>query len=157
MNLILNALMRSFKPDEAKLRAMLIRLGIVFVVFCIAAIVIALGLGFVVWSSYLYLANFHPPYVAALMSGGGAIILALLILLITLLLTGHFNNKKNASQFTSAASHSQAVPDPEALIKRYPLEAGLIAAVAGFLAGTSSDTPRTLAEIVVLLKDSISE
>lgn len=157
MNYIVSALIRSFKPDEAKLRAILIRLGIVFVVFCIAAIVIALGLGFVVWSSYLYLANFHPPYVAALMSGGGAIIIALLILLITLLLTGHFNNKKKASQFTSAASHSQAVPDPEALIKQYPLEAGLIAAVAGFLAGTSSDTPRTLAEIVVLLKDSISE
>lgn len=157
MNFIINALMRSFKPDEAKLRAMLIRLGIVFVIFCIAAIVIALGLGFVVWSSYLYLANFHPPYVAALMSGGGAIVIALLILLITLLLTGHFNNKKDASQFTSAASPSQSLPDPEALIKQYPLEAGLIAAVAGFLAGTSSDTPRTLAEIVLLLKDSMSE
>lgn len=157
MNFISNALMRSFKPDEAKLRAMLIRLGIVFVVFCIAAIVVTLGLGFVMWSSYLYLANFHPPYVAALMSGGGAILIALLILLITLLLTGHFNNDKKASQFESAASQSQAVPDPEALIKQYPLEAGLIAAVAGFLAGTSSDTPRTLAEIVILLKDSMSE
>lgn len=149
--------MRSFRPDEAQLRSLLIRLGIVFVIFCISAIVIALGLGFVVWSSYLYLADFHPPHVAALMSGGGAIIIALLILLITLLLTGHFNHNKNASQFTSAAPQSQGVPDPEDLIKQYPLEAGLIAAVAGFLVGSSSDTPRTLAEIVLLLKDSVSE
>ena len=156
MRYILSILLSSLKPDAAALRSLLIRLGIVLTILCISAIVVALGLGFVVWSSYLYFETLYSPYVAALISGGLAILIALLLVLITLLIVG-YRNGKQASTFTSAAPRSREMPDVEALIKHYPLEAGLIAAVAGFLVGSSSDTPRTLAEIALLLKDSVSE
>lgn len=156
MKFILNMLLRSFKPDAEALRSLLIRLGIALVIVCISAIVAAFGLGFLVWSSYLYFETVYSPSLAALISGGIAILAALLLILIALLLVGS-RKGKGTSPFTSAASGSQGMPDPEALIKRYPLEAGLVAAVAGFLVGSSSDTPRTLAEIAILLKNSVSE
>lgn len=122
-------------------------------VLCVSSVVASLGLGFIIWSSYLYLKTSVDPYLAALISGALAIVTAALLLLITGLFLGYFKGKRGA-RFETAAPQAGQMPDPEALIKRYPLESGIIAAVAGFIAGSSSHTPRTLAELIMLIKES---
>ncbi len=150
---ILSILLNSLKPEAEAVRSILIRIAVLLFVLCISSLIVALGLGFIVWSSYLYLETVYTPYVAALISGVAAIVIALLLVLITGLMTGHFKGKAGA-EFTSAAPSAGLFPDPEAFIKRYPLESGLIAAVAGFIAGSSQDTPRTFTELITLLKST---
>ncbi len=90
MKEIINILLSSVKPDFAALRSMLFRLLILLVVLCISSVIAVLGLGFLVWSLYLYLETLFAPYQAALISGSAVIILAAGIVLIALLLTGRY-------------------------------------------------------------------
>lgn len=153
MSDILSILFRSLKPDTGVLRSMLLRILVLLFVLCISSVIASLGLGFMIWSCYLYLKTSFDPYQAALMSGALAVVVAVLIALIAGLSMGYFKGKKSAP-FKAAAPQPSPIPDPEALIKRYPLESGIIAAAAGFIAGSSSDTPRTLTELIMLIKDS---
>lgn len=153
---ILSILVSSLKPEAEAVRAALIRIAVFLLVLCISSVIAVLGLGFVVWSSYLYLETIYTPYVAALISGAAAIVIALLLVLLGALFAGYFRGRASAKS-TSSAPQIGRFPDPEALIKQYPLESGLVAAVAGFIAGSSSDTPRTLTELITLLKESASE
>lgn len=132
---------------------MLLRILILLFVLCISSVIASLGLGFIIWSSYLYLKTSFDPYLAALISGALAIVTAVLLVLIASLFAGYFKGKRSA-QFKTAAPQAGQMPDPEALIKRYPLESGIIAAAAGFIAGSSSDTPRTLSELIMLIRES---
>ena len=156
MKEIINILLSSVKPDFAALRSMLFRLLILLVVLCISSVITVLGLGFLVWSLYLYLETLFTPYQAALISGSAVIILAVGIVLIALLLTGHSRmggRAKTKPQPAQAGLES----DPLELVYKYPLESGLTAAIAGFIVGSSSDAPRTLAEFLTLLKQSGSK
>lgn len=153
---ILSILLRSLKPEAEAVRAALMRVAVFLFVLCVSAIIAAVGLGFVVWSSYLYLETVFSPYIAALISGGAAVVIALLLVLFGGLFAGFFKGGAGA-EFTSASPLAGRFPEAEAFIKQHPLESGLIAAVAGFIAGSSSATPRTLTEIILLLKESASE
>lgn len=132
---------------------MFLRILILLFVLCVSSVIASLGLGFIIWSSYLYLKTLFDPSAAALMSGALAIVTAALLVLIAGLFAGFFK-AKTSTQFKAAAPQTGQIPDPEALIKRYPLESGIIAAVAGFIAGSSSDTPRTLSELIMLIRQS---
>ena len=150
---LINIILSSVKPDYGALRSMLLRVLILLVVLCVSSVITVLGLGFLVWSLYLYLETLFNPYQAALMSGAAAIVLALAIVLITLLLTGYF---KRGGRVKLKPQPAQAglESDPLELVYKYPLESGLTAAIAGFIVGSSADAPRTLTEFLTLLKQS---
>jgi hypothetical protein len=132
---------------------MILRLLVLFIVLCVASVIAVLGLGFVVWSLYLYLAKFLNPYVAALISGGAAIAVAIVLVLITGLATGYIKGGGRAA-FKPEPGAPGFACDPVELINRYPLESGLTAAIVGFIVGSSADAPGTLTELLILLKES---
>jgi nitrate reductase NapE component len=150
---IINLLLSSFKPDYAAVRAMFFRLIIIFVVFCIASVIAVLGLGFLVWSLYLYLETFWNPYVAALLSGASAIAIAIILVLIAGFATGYMK-VGGKTKFKPEPGPAGFASDPAELINRYPLESGLTAAIVGFVVGSSGDTPKTLTELLTLLKET---
>lgn len=153
MREIINLLLSSFKPDYAAVRGMILRLLVLFIVFCIASVIAVLGLGFIVWSLYLYLETFLNPYIAALISGAAAIAVAIILVLITGLATGYMK-ADGKTKFKPEPGPAGFASDPLELIDRYPLESGLSAAIVGFIVGSSADAPKTLTELLTLLKES---
>lgn len=153
---ILQIILSSIKPDYRELRSVFFRALVVLFALCVSSAVALIGLGFVVWSLYLYLATMVSPYWAALISGLGAVVLALVVVIAVLYLTGYFGRRRKA-----ASKHRDAQPtaayDPVDLVQRYPLESGLTAAIAGFIVGSSADSPRTLTQFLTLLKESNSK
>ena len=150
---IINLLLSSFKPDYGAVRSMLLRILVLFIVFCIASVIAVLGLGFIVWSLYLYLTTLFNPYMAALISGAAAIAVAFMLVLIAGLATGYIKGGRGV-KFKPGPGQAGFTSDPVDLINRYPLESGLTAAIVGFIVGSSADAPRTLAEFLTLLKES---
>ncbi len=150
---LFNLILSSVKPDYAALRSMLVRALIVVLVFCVSSVIAIIGLGFFVWSLYLYLETMFSPHWAALMSGGGAIVLAAAVVLIALFFTG-FLRKRGRAKTKPGRQAAGLSSDPMDLICKYPIESGLTAAIAGFIVGSSPDAPKTLAEFMSLLKES---
>ena len=150
---IINLLLSSFKPDYAAVRAVFLRLLVISIVFCLASVIIVFGLGFLVWSLFLYLETFLNPYHAALVSGVAAIAIAIILVLFTGPLTGYIKAGTRA-QFKPEPGRADFASDPMELINRYPIESGLTAAIVGFIVGSSADAPKTLAEFLTLIKDS---
>ncbi len=148
---ILQIILSSIKPDYRELRSVIFRALIVLGALCVSSAVALIGLGFVVWSLYLYLSTMLSPYWAALISGAGAVALAIIVVLLVLYLTGYFGRRGKAASRLSEA-RSTAAYDPMELVQRYPLESGVTAAIAGFIVGSSADSPRTLTEFITLLK-----
>lgn len=150
---IINLLLSSFKPDYDAVRSMLLRILVLFIVFCIASVIAVLGLGFIVWSLYLYLSTFFNPYMAALISGAAAITVAFMLVLIAGLVTGYIKGGGEV-KFKPEPRQTGIASDPLDFVNRYPLESGLTAAIAGFIVGSSAGAPGTLAEFLTLLKQS---
>ena len=150
---IINIILSSVKPDYRALRSILFRALVVLLVLCVSSVIAVIGLGFFVWSLYLYLETLFSPYWAALLSGAGAIALAAAIVLVALLFTGFF---KKSGRVKPKPGHAGAgfSSDPMGFVNKYPLESGLTAAIAGFIVGSSADAPKTLSEFMTLLKDS---
>ena len=150
---IINIILSSVKPDYRALRSILFRALVVLLVLCVSSVIAVIGLGFFVWSLYLYLETLFSPYWAALMSGAGAIALAAAIVLVALLFTGFF---KKSGRVKPKPEHAGTgfSSDPMGLVYKYPLESGLTAAIAGFIVGSSADAPKTLTEFMTLLKES---
>lgn len=151
MNEILQIILSSIKPDYGELRSVIFRALVVLLALCVSSAVALIGLGFVVWSLYLYLATMLSPYWAALISGAGAVALAIVVVLVVLYMTGYFSRRGKAGSKPREAKAAAAC-DPMELVHRYPLESGVTAAIAGFIVGSSADAPRTLAEFLTLLK-----
>ena len=150
---ILNIILSSVKPDYGALRSILFRALVVLLVLCVSSVIAVIGLGFFVWSLYLYLETLLSPWWAALLSGAGAIVLAAAVLLIALLFTGFLRTSGRVKPKPEPVSDGFS-SDPMGLVYKYPLESGLTAAIAGFIVGSSADAPRTLTEFMSLLKDS---
>ena len=150
---ILHIILSSIKPDYRELRSVFFRALVVLLALCVSSSVALIGLGFAVWSLYLYLATILSPYWAALISGAGAVVLAIVVVIAVLYLTGYFGRKGKADS-KPRETQSAAAYDPMELIHRYPLESGLTAAIAGFIVGSSGDAPRTLTEFLTILKES---
>lgn len=150
---ILRIILSSIKPDYRELRSVFFRALVVLFALCVSSTVALIGLGFVVWSLYLYLATMLSPYWAALISGAGAVALALVVVVVVLYLTGYFGRSGKAGSKPREAQRAAAY-DPMELVHRYPLESGLTAAIVGFIVGSSADSPRTLTEFLTLLKES---
>ncbi|KAB2835117.1 MAG: hypothetical protein F9K51_00745 [Candidatus Dadabacteria bacterium] len=150
---ILQIILSSIKPDYRELRSVFFRALVVLFALCVSSAVALIGLGFVVWSLYLYLATMLSPYWAALISGAGAVVLALVVVVAVLYLTGYFGGRRKAASKPRDAQPAAAY-DPVDLVQRYPLESGLTAAIAGFIVGSSPDSPRTLTQFLTLLKES---
>jgi hypothetical protein len=144
-------ILSSVKPDYRAVRGVLFRLAVVLLVLVVSSVIVLIGLGFFVWSLYLYLETLLSPYWAALISGAGAIALAIVIVLIALLATGHLKRSGRVKPVQARAGDAY---DPIELVQRYPLESGLTAAIAGFIVGSSADAPKTLTEFLTLLKES---
>lgn len=151
MKEILQIILSSIKPDYRELRSVIFRALVVVVTLCVSSAVALIGLGFVVWSLYLYLATMLSPYWAALLSGAGAVALAIVVVLVVLYMTGYFSRRVKAVSKPREAKAAAAC-DPMELVQRYPLESGVTAAIAGFIVGSSADAPRTLSEFLTLLK-----
>jgi hypothetical protein len=132
---------------------MLLRAVVVLLVLVVSSVIVLIGLGFFVWSLYLYLETLLSPYWAALISGAGAIALAAAAVLLALLCTGFFKRSRRVKSKPEQLS-AGFTSDPMDLVQRYPLESGLTAAIAGFIVGSSADAPRTLTEFLTLLKES---
>ena len=125
-----------------------------FIVFAsalfISSILIIIGLGFLVWSSFLYLNTTLTPYVAALISGLVAIVVAGLLFVILSSLTKGAGDKKSVA----TESESSKFVDASQIIEDYPLESGLMAMAAGFIAGSSPDSRKVLTELFVTLSQN---
>lgn len=161
MKEILGSLASALKPDTRVIRGMILRAVILLSVLVLASLTASLGFAFLVWSLFLYLGTMFDPHVAALISGGIAILTAVILVGAALLLTGFIKGsgkrKPKAAHQAASAEGSSGSPEVDqalALIKQYPLESGLTAAVAGFIAGSSPDARKTMAEFLMTFKGS---
>ena len=132
------------------MRAVITRLIIFASALFISSILIIIGLGFLVWSSYLYLNTTLTPCVAALISGLIAIVVAGLLFVILSSLTKGAGDKKSVA----TESESSKFVDASQIIEDYPLESGLMAMAAGFIAGSSPDSRKVLTELFVTLSQN---
>ncbi len=143
----------ALKPGNEYLRTILTRLLIFVAVFCVSCIFIVIGISFLVWSSYLYLGTILNPYVAALISGLIALALAVALVVIVSLLT----KSPGAKERKKASGDKSQLGDASEVINQYPLESGIMAVAAGFIAGSSPDSRRVLTELFVSLSKSTSD
>jgi uncharacterized membrane protein len=143
----------ALKPGSEYLRTVLIRLLIFVAVLSVSCILIIIGLGFLVWSSFLYLGTVLNPYVAALISGLIAILLAGALVLIVSSLTKSSGSKKKKKASAGATRFENA----NEIIKEYPLQSGLMAVAAGFIAGSSPDSRKLLTELFISLSQNTSD
>lgn len=148
---ILRVLSFLFKAETAALKTVLARFLVFLVILTISCVLALIGLGFLVWSSYLYLATFLAPFHAALITGAGAIILGVILVLAAGLITGTIKRSKR-SRTVSDFLNSDELGGASEFINEYPLESGLTAAVLGFLAGSSPDARQTIADLLVELR-----
>jgi len=143
----------ALKPGNEYMRAVITKLVIFGAVLFISSILIIIGLGFLAWSSFLYLNTILDPYVAALISGLIAIVVSGLIFLIAGGLTKGGRGQKNAEEIEQATNFMEATQ----VVEQYPLESGLMAMVAGFIAGSSPDSRKVLTELFVTLSQNTSK
>ena len=143
----------ALKPGNDYMKEVLTRLVIFASVFFIAVILIIMGIAFLVWSSFLYLSTVLNPYLAALISGLIAIVFAGALVLIVSMLNKGGGAKKTEEKPDGV---SMFAGDKE-LIEQYPLESGLMAMAAGFIAGSSPESRKMLTELFVTLSQSTSE
>ena len=135
------------------MRTILTRLIIFAAVLFVSCILVVIGLGFLVWSSFLYLSTVLNPYVAALISGLIAILLAGALILIVSLLTKSSGKKKSKKSLGDTSSFG----DASEIVNQYPLESGLMAMAAGFVAGSSPDSQKMLTELFITLNQNTSD
>jgi hypothetical protein len=135
------------------MKTVITRLIIFAAALFLSTILVIIGLGFLVWSSFLYLTTVFNPYVAALMSGLIAILLAGVVFLIVSALTKGSSEKKTAETEDSGPNFV----DTSKVINEYPLESGLLAMAAGFIAGSSPDSKKALTELFVTLSQNSSK
>ncbi|MEX0998501.1 MAG: hypothetical protein WD000_00875 [Thermodesulfobacteriota bacterium] len=143
----------ALKPGNEYLRTMLTRLIIFAAALFLSTILIIIGLGFLVWSSFLYLNTVLNPYVAALISGLIAIVLAGVVFVIVSALTKGSGDKKSKENQDKAPKFV----DTSKVVEEYPLESGLMAMAAGFIAGSSPESKKVLTELFVTLSKNSSE
>ncbi|MCH7519467.1 MAG: hypothetical protein V3R67_00870 [Thermodesulfobacteriota bacterium] len=143
----------ALKPGNEYIRAMITRLAIFVAVLFVSIILIIIGIGFLVWSSYLYLGTVLNPYVAALLSGLIAIVLAGALFVIVSALTKGSGDKKSKKNQGKASKFI----DTSEVIEEYPLESGLMAMAAGFIAGSSPDSRKLLTELFISLNQKTSD
>jgi len=143
----------ALKPGNEYLRTMLTRLIIFAAALFLSTILIIIGLGFLVWSSFLYLNTVLNPYVAALISGLIAIVLAGVVFVIVSALTKGSGDKKSKEDQDKAPKFV----DTSKVVEEYPLESGLMAMAAGFIAGSSPESKKVLTELFVTLSKNSSE
>jgi len=143
----------ALKPGNEYMRTILTRLIIFAAVLFVSCILVVIGLGFLVWSSFLYLSTVLNPYVAALISGLIAILLAGALILIVSLLTKSSGKKKSKKSLGDTSSFG----DASEIVNQYPLESGLMAMAAGFVAGSSPDSQKMLTELFITLNQNTSD
>lgn len=141
----------ALKPGNEYMKAVITRLIIFIAALFLATILVMIGLGFLVWSSFLYLSTVLNPYVAALISGLIAIILAGLVFVIVSAITKSSSDKKSDQE------DSPKFVDTSAVVQEYPLESGLMAMAAGFIAGSSPESKKVLTELFVSLSQNNSK
>ena len=155
MKEILGSITSALKPDARVIRGMILRTVILLSVLLLASLTASLGFAFLVWSLFLYLGTMFEPHVAALISGGIAILVAVVLIGAALLVMGFLNGngrKRKAAPSAASAEGASGVSEVDlalALVRQYPLESGLTAAVVGFIAGSSPDARRTIAELLM--------
>ena len=135
------------------MREVLTRLVIFAAVFFLAVLLLAIGICFLVWSSYLYLSTVLNPYLAAIISGLIAIALAGALVLIVSMLSKGKGSKKTKNQKDGMSKFV----DSTEVIEQYPIESGLMAMAAGFIAGSSPESRKVLTELFVTLSQNTSE
>ena len=87
---------------------------------------------------------------AALISGLITIVISGLLFVIVSSLTKGAGDKKSAD----TESESSKFLDASQIIEYYPLESGLMAMAAGFIAGSSPDSRKVLTELFVTLSQN---
>ncbi len=150
---ILRVLSLLFKSEAGAAKAAMSRLVVFLILFLVALVIAVMGLGFLLWSSYLYLSTIMSPFFAALATGGGAILLGVIIVLAAALITGNSKKSKKDGVYKEFLS-SEDLGSASDFINEHPLESGLTAAVLGFIAGSSPDARRTITELLVEFKQN---
>lgn len=135
------------------MRVVLTRLIVFAAVFFVSTILIIIGIGFLVWSSFLYLSTVLNPYMASLISGLIAIVFAGVLVLIVSKVTKGSSNKESKDSKEGKAKFV----DSNEVIEQYPLESGLMAMAAGFVAGSSPESRKVLTELFVSLSQNTSD
>ena len=135
------------------MKTIITRLIIFVAALFLSTILIMIGLGFLVWSSFLYLSTVLNPYVAALISGLIAIVLAGVVFVIVSGITRGSGDKKSKSNEDKAPKFV----DTSKVVEEYPLESGLMAMAAGFIAGSSPESKKVLTELFVSLSQNTSK
>jgi len=139
-----------FKSNTDAIKTVLTRFLVLLVILSVSCFIALAGISYLVWSSYLYLSTIFAPFVAALITGGGLILIGVLLALIGLHMTSGAKERKRGT--TSDFLNPDEIAGASKFINEYPLESGLTAAMLGFLAGSSPDVRKTLADMLVELK-----
>ncbi len=124
----------------------LVSLGVAIVIIVLVFALILVGLGFLIWSLYLYLATILSPPSAALVSGLLIIVVSLcLVLCVKIMMTRTISRKSASADLLST------------WLQNYPMETLLATIAAGLLVGVSSELRRSIAESAIwLLKQNTS-
>lgn len=119
-------------------------IGILIIVLVFALMLV--GLGFLIWSLYLYLSTLLSPPSAALVSGLLIIVVSLcLVLYAKIMMTRTISQKSTSINLLHSWLHN------------YPTETVLATVAAGLLVGVSSEVRRSIAESAIwLLKQNTS-
>lgn len=153
MSSISSIIATTLKPGNEYMRAVIIRLIIFAAALFISSVLIIIGIAFLVWSSFLYLNTILSSYFAALISGLIAIIISGLVFLIVNSLTKGSGGKSSEVRESKAPGFM----DASQVVEAYPLESGLMAMAAGFIAGSSPDSKKVLTELFVTLSQNSSK
>ena len=140
-----------FKSNTDAIKTVLTRFLVLMVILSVACFIALAGISYLVWSSYLYLSTIFAPFVAALITGGGLILIGIILALIGLHMTSGAKERKRGTT-ASEFLNPDEIAGASKFINEYPLESGLTAAMLGFLAGSSPDVRKTLADMLVELK-----
>ena len=121
-------------------------IGISILIIMLVFALMLVGLGFLIWSLYLYLATALSPPSAALVSGLLIIAVSLcLVLCVRIMMTRTISRKSASADLLSSWLHN------------HPTETLLATIAAGLLVGVSSDVRRSIAESAIwLLKQNTS-
>lgn len=155
MDEILKIFLLALRPKSEELNSFFVKLFVLAAFLLVACMLLVIGLGFLVWSSYLYFETLIVPPLAALASGVLALAVGGIVVLAGHSLIGKSHERRKKVQ--SADGLSEGIAFARNAARKYPIESSLTAAIVGFLAGSSGDNSKIMSELMFLLRDEASE
>ncbi len=150
MSLITRLVLSLFGKDQVVVEELVSKLLVLAIMFVVVWILGFLGVGFLLWAFYLFLATKFIAWQAALITGVSAFVLIGLLAIALSVIRGYVIRPKKSSG-TEPAHHDMT--EAVDLIRSHPLESGVLAMALGFTSSSSPEFKSVLSDIVWVLKE----